>query len=57
MGQLKRVIDDCLSDPQYAQGRSAVKSETWEHCGEGAVRVVDYLLGKYDELMNEREMK
>lgn len=57
MGQLKQVIDDCLEDPRYAAGRESVKAETWEHCGEGAVRVVDYLLSKYDELMNERETK
>lgn len=47
---LKDVIDSCLADPQYAEGRRSVKAETWEHCGEGAERIVDYLINKYEEL-------
>lgn len=50
MDNLKEVIDTCLSDPQYAEGRRQVKAETWEHPGEGAVRAVDYLMSKYEEL-------
>lgn len=50
MENLKELIDACLSEPRYAQGRRQVKSETWEHPGEGARRAVDYLLQKYDEL-------
>lgn len=50
MEHLKDLIDTCLEDPQYAQGRSEVKAETWEHCGEGTKRAVDYLLSKYEEL-------
>lgn len=55
MPQLKELIESCLSDPHYAEGRRSVKSETWEYSGEGAVRVVDYLLKKYDELTNLKE--
>ena len=50
MTNLKDVIDECLTDPAYAEGRRAVKAETWEHFSEGAVRTVDYLEAKYDEL-------
>jgi len=50
MDNLKEVIDTCLSDPRYAEGRRQVKAETWEHPGEGAVRAVDYLMSKYEEL-------
>lgn len=50
MGNLKELIDTCMTDPGYLEGRHAVKEETWEHCGEGAQRVVDYLLKKYEEL-------
>lgn len=53
MEHLKELIDSCLEDPQYAAGRMAVKEETWAHPGEGAVRVADYLLDKYDELTQE----
>lgn len=50
MENLKDLIDTCLSDPQYAEGRRCVKAETWEHSGEGAQRAVDYLLNKYEQL-------
>lgn len=50
MENLKDLIDCCLTDPQYAAGRRAVKEETWEYPGEGAARVVTYLLDKYQEL-------
>lgn len=50
MQDLKTLIDNCLEDPRYAEGRRQVKAETWEHAGEGATRVADYLIGKYEEL-------
>ncbi len=50
MENLKELIDDCLSDPKYSQGRAEVKAETWEFMGEGTQRTVDYLLDKYNEL-------
>ena len=53
MASLKELIDTCLDDPRYAEGRREVKAETWEHMGEGAVRAVDYLLAKYDELTTD----
>lgn len=57
MADLKSLIDACLTDPVYANGRKAVKSETWMHCGEGAQRTVDYLVAKYDELTVDKEGK
>ena len=57
MDNLKELIDSCLADPQYAQGRREVKAETWEHSGEGAVRVAEYLLAKYAELTSTEEDK
>ncbi|MBQ7827223.1 MAG: CDP-glycerol glycerophosphotransferase family protein [Clostridia bacterium] len=50
MENLKELIDTCIDDPKYAESRREVKTETWMHQGEGAVRTVDYLLKKYDEL-------
>lgn len=55
MESLKDLIDSCLNDPRYAEGRRQVKAETWEYCGEGAGRTVDYLLNKYEELMSAQE--
>lgn len=57
MESLKDVIDECLTDPKYAQGRQEVKAETWEHFGNGAERAVDYLLNKYDEITKKGEVK
>ena len=57
METLKELIDACLSEPRYAQGRHQVQAETWEHPGEGARRTVDYLLQKYDELTAGEEDK
>ena len=56
MENLKELIDNCLEDSQYTQGREEVKAETWAYTGEGAARVADYLINKYDELnLNKKE--
>ncbi|MBR5315106.1 MAG: CDP-glycerol glycerophosphotransferase family protein [Clostridia bacterium] len=55
MENLREVIDECIADPKYAQGRVEVKAETWEYYSEGAVRTVDYLLNKYDELTTDEK--
>ena len=49
MENLKEMIDTCLEDPRYAEGRRQARAETWVHQGEGAVRAVDYLLKKLEE--------
>lgn len=50
MDSLKNIIDMCLKDTRYAQGRREVREETWSCQGEGTVRVTDYLMGKYKEI-------
>ena len=50
MDSLKRLLDDCLNDPRYAQGRRSVKEETWANFGGGAAAVADYLVDKLREL-------
>ncbi len=55
MPQLKDLIDECLTAPQFAQGREQVKKETWMYPGEGAKRTADYLIEKYDELVSKEE--
>ncbi len=51
---LRELIDTCISDPKYREGRREVKAETWEHPGEGAVLTADYLIAKYEELNAEK---
>ena len=47
---LKALIDQCLEDPRYAQGRKEVRAEIWAYPGEGAVRTAEYLSDKYAQL-------
>lgn len=55
MENLKDLIDSCLTDPRYADGRRCVKAETWEYSEEGTQRAVTYLLNKYEELTAAEE--
>ncbi len=54
---LKEMIDECIQDPKYAKGRQEAREETWEYKGEGTKRAVEYLLGKYEMLMQAAEEK
>ena len=55
MGNLKELIDSCIDDNQYADGRRCVKEETWAYVGEGAERAADYLIRKYEEIKRAEE--
>lgn len=57
LDSLKEMIDSCLSDEKYAQGRQEVIRETWEHRGEGTQRAVDYISSKYEQLKSAEEEK
>ncbi len=54
MADLKGLIDSCLEDPRYEEGRKSVKEETWAHFGLGAEKAAEYLINKQKEL-TERE--
>lgn len=47
---IKATIDECIENEVYASGRQLAREQCWEHMGEGAVRVADYLVEKYKEL-------
>ena len=47
---IKSLIDTCLEDARYAEGRRQVKEETWAHTNEGARLTAEYLINKYKEL-------
>lgn len=55
LDHLKEMIDECIQDPKYAEGRREAREETWEYKGEGTERAVEYLLKKYDELTQEQK--
>lgn len=48
LDNLKDMIDTCMKDTKYKEGRDEVRSETWVHISEGAVRAVDYIEKKID---------
>lgn len=51
--QVKDLIDRAIDDTSYTKSRHEARGETWMHRGEGAKRVADYLISKYEELMQE----
>lgn len=53
MGNLKELIDKCISEEKYAEGRKKAIAETWAYQGEGAKRVVDFIVKKQEELACE----
>ncbi|MCF0128721.1 MAG: CDP-glycerol glycerophosphotransferase family protein [Pseudobutyrivibrio sp.] len=50
IADIKEIIDKCIDDPRFAKGRDQARAESWEHVGEGAVRTVDWLIKKHEEL-------
>jgi CDP-glycerol glycerophosphotransferase (TagB/SpsB family) len=52
MHNLKNMIDECLSNEKYAEGREKARKDTWAHQGESAERTAEYLIQKYYELKN-----
>lgn len=53
LDSLKEIIDDCLTNPKYAEGIREVRAETWAYEGQGAKRAVDFLEAKLHELTEE----
>ena len=47
---IKDVIDNAVNDTSLAVGRDKARAETWANPGEAAVRTVDYLVRKHEEL-------
>ena len=47
------LVESLLGDAQFQSGRDEVREECWEHPGEAATRVVDYLIAKQKELSAE----
>ena len=43
---IKQVIDGVIDNPKYCLGIEKARDYCWEHRGEAATRVVDYLISK-----------
>ena len=48
--RMREVIDSVIYDEALADGREQVREEGWAYIGESALRTVDYLVRKHDEL-------
>jgi len=53
---IRGLIDGCLNDPEYKEGRTAVRREAWSYPGESAVRTADYLIRKLEEFNEEKDI-
>lgn len=47
---LKNLITDLLNNEKYQLGRNRVRTEAWQHQGDAAANIVDYLVKKSTEL-------
>ena len=50
LSDVKSLIDTCLTEPRFAEGRDRARRETWANIGHAAEDVVDYLVGKEAKL-------
>ena len=53
--KIKEVIDECLSNEKYSKGRALAREEAWAYPGESAARVAEYIVRKYEDLLNSRK--
>ena len=48
-GNIKELIDKCIEDPSFVDGREKARSDIWVHIGESAERSADYIISKVKE--------
>lgn len=53
LGNIKELVDECIASPEFQAGRDTARSESWQHQGEAAKHIVDYLVTKHEELFDE----
>ena len=54
-GNIKELIDKCIDDPSFSEGRNKAREESWAYIGEGAKRYVDFIMRKYNEVIARKE--
>lgn len=50
MHELGNLIERCLHDKSFDQGREEARNETWAYIGESAGRITDYLIEKHKSM-------
>jgi hypothetical protein len=54
---IKSVIDDCMANPTFSEGRKQAREETWYDIGNGAKNMTNYIVKKYNSLAKVNEEK
>ena len=52
---LKRIIDEMVDDEELQKGREAARAQAWQHIGESAQRITDYLIQKRSSMYNAHQ--
>lgn len=55
ISSIKSMIDECIEDTKYQDGRNKAREESWCFIGDGAKNVTDYLIEKLSSLEEEKE--
>lgn len=55
VGDIKNVIDKCIEDPSFEEGREKARSEAWAYIGESAERTADFVIKKYNEVVAKKQ--
>ena len=53
--RIKEVIDSCINDPKYREGRRKAREESWDCIGHSAEKTVDYMLAKRKQLTEKED--
>ena len=51
VGNIKELIDNCIENPSYTEGREQARQDTWAHIGESAKRSADFIIKKYNDTL------
>ena len=55
MGNIKELIDQCLTDNRFKEGRDRARAETWVNIGHSIEAIADYLVEKRQSLLVEEK--
>ena len=51
---IKELIDRCIEDPSFTEGRGKARSDIWVNIGESAERTADFIIRKYKEVTEDK---
>ena len=54
VGDIKNLIDRCIEDSSFKEGRDKARSQTWAHIGEGTKRCVDFVMKEYSDVIKKK---